>query len=196
MRLPLAIALAAALLALSPALAALALTVEVPEDYGSVVASADLIIVGFPIDEGTSRLVGERAIVTDWQVFPQFVLKGSVPYEPLVVRTVGGTGGGMSTPGTSLRSRGTPYVFFLRATDEVCVPDGAAPDGEVVGGTSPCTVWRPVVEILGIQPVQRLTILSPLNRIVIGLADAEIVAALQEALAGSRFAVEFTAPLR
>ncbi len=64
-----------------------ALSVVGPDNWAQVVYDAELIIVGFPIDSGTSHRVGNSFIVTDWQVFPQYVLLGSTSYEPLTVRT-------------------------------------------------------------------------------------------------------------
>lgn len=170
---------------------AIALTVVGPDDFGRIVNDAELIVVGFPIDHGTSHRIGPFPIVTDWQVFPQFVLRGSWPYELLTVRTLGGTVDGMAIDGSSLGPRGTPYVFFLQAMDkESCASaDDEAPAGSP--GAQHCTVWRPTFEFLGIQLVRSLDVVSPRSHISIGIADPDIAAALRETLEGSRFTAEY-----
>lgn len=203
--------------------AALALTIVPSEDPAEIVDAADLIVAGFPIDRGTSHRVGELAIVTDWLIFPQFVLRGQWPYEPLVMRTAGGDVDGMSIAGTSLGPAGTPYVFFLRATDETCFgesgtwpqaggaaaaasgsgaaaaassvgPSAAAAPGPGADDSATCIVWRPTIEFLGIQPVYSLKAAPGTGRVTIGLGDPEIAAALQNTLSGRRFAVEYVVP--
>lgn len=162
-----------------------------PADFGQIVDDAELIIVGFSIDNGTPLRVNEHNIVTDWKVFPQFVLRGSWPYEPLVVRTDGGTVDGMAIAGTSLRRPGTPYIFFLIRTDEVCADvDGGAPEGSSLDSPS-CTVWRPTFEFFGIQSVRSLNVSSVSSAVAIGIADSNIASSLQASLQGDRFIIEY-----
>lgn len=168
-----------------------ALSVVGPDDWAQVVYDAELIIVGFPIDSGTSHRVGDRFIVTDWQVFPQYVLLGSTSYEPLTVRTAGGAVDGVAIDGMSLRPVGTPYLFLLRSSDEACIAqdnESAAPASRT---NEHCNIWQPTLEFIGIQPVRSLNVMSAFGQIVVGIPDPDVAHVLRAVLEGTRFTIDY-----
>lgn len=164
------------ILLLSVAHPASALSLAGPIDYEQMIADAELIVIGIPIDNGTSRQTN-GGIVTEWSVFPQYVLRGSHPYEPLRVQTMGGAIDGMAMAGFPIRPRGAPRIMFLRATDG--------------GACSP--IWRPTVEFISVQRIKSLSFRDGSGAIVIGLADEQLVSALADAVAGSPFVIKHIA---